>query len=60
MTCEQMRGLAAIARDLGDGDIRLTVWQNLLISGVPTTRSRSPKAAIEALGSPRRARSAPA
>ena len=30
----QMRGLAAIARELGDGDIRLTVWQNLLISGV--------------------------
>jgi ferredoxin-nitrite reductase len=34
MTVEQMRGLASIAHDLGDGDIRLTVWQNLLISGV--------------------------
>jgi ferredoxin-nitrite reductase len=34
LTVEQMRGLAAIARDLGDGDLRLTVWQNLLISGV--------------------------
>ena len=34
LTCEQMRGLAKIAQDLGDGDIRLTVWQNLLISGV--------------------------
>jgi ferredoxin-nitrite reductase len=34
MTCGQMRGLAKIARELGDGDIRLTVWQNLLISGV--------------------------
>src|SRR5260370_14655923 len=33
VTCEQMRGLAKIAQDLGDGDIRLTVWQNLLISG---------------------------
>src|SRR6201996_2316579 len=31
VTCEQMRGLAKIAKDLGDGDIRLTVWQNLLI-----------------------------
>src|SRR5450432_4006002 len=29
--CAQMRGLAKIAGDLGDGDIRLTVWQNLLI-----------------------------
>src|SRR5262249_32785013 len=28
LTCEQMRGLAEIARELGDGDIRLTVWQN--------------------------------
>src|SRR5262249_50840103 len=34
MTADQMRGLAQIARDLGDGDIRLTVWQNLIISGV--------------------------
>src|ERR1700716_1719661 len=34
VTCEQMRGLARIAHDLGDGDIRLTVWPNLLIPGV--------------------------
>src|SRR6476646_1193552 len=33
MTADQMRGLAQIVRDLGDGDIRLTVWQNLIISG---------------------------
>src|SRR5262249_49597070 len=38
MTAAQMRGLAAIARDYGDGDIRLTVWQNFLISGVPDAR----------------------
>jgi ferredoxin-nitrite reductase len=29
-----MRGLARIARELGDGDIRLTVWQNLILSGI--------------------------
>ena len=34
ITTDQMRGIAKIAHDLGDGDIRLTVWQNLLISGV--------------------------
>src|SRR5262249_13444728 len=34
LTCAQMRGLAKIARELGDGDIRLTVWQNLLLSGI--------------------------
>ena len=51
LTAEQMRGLADIARELGDGDIRLTVWQNLLISGVPDEQGRSAsKAAIEALG----------
>jgi ferredoxin-nitrite reductase len=50
VTAEQMRGLATIARDLGDGDIRLTVWQNLLISGVPSEKLKLAEAAIEALG----------
>ncbi|HKV13583.1 MAG TPA: NirA family protein [Reyranella sp.] len=30
----QMQALADAARDLGDGDLRLTVWQNLLVSGI--------------------------
>jgi ferredoxin-nitrite reductase len=46
----QMRGLAKIAQDLGDGDIRLTVWQNLLISGVPDDKIARAEAAIAALG----------
>jgi ferredoxin-nitrite reductase len=50
LTAAQMRGLAAIARDVGDGDIRLTVWQNLLISGVPDDKVKHAEAAIEALG----------
>jgi ferredoxin-nitrite reductase len=50
ITCEQMRGLAKIARDLGDGELRLTVWQNLLISGVPDDRIALATAAIEAIG----------
>jgi ferredoxin-nitrite reductase len=49
LTGEQMRGLAKIARDLGDGDIRLTVWQNLLISGVTDANVPLAQAAIEAL-----------
>jgi len=49
-TCEQMRGLARIASDLGDGDIRLTVWQNLLISGVRDENVGLAVAAIEATG----------
>ena len=50
LTGDQMRGLAKIAQDLGDGDIRLTVWQNLIISGVPTDKVALAEAAIEALG----------
>ena len=30
----QMRAIADAARDLGDGHVRLTVWQNLLVSGI--------------------------
>ncbi len=46
----QIRGLAKISQDLGDGDIRLTVWQNLLISGVSDTNVPLATAAIEVLG----------
>jgi ferredoxin-nitrite reductase len=49
MTGEQMRGLAKIAGDIGDGDIRLTVWQNLLISGVRDENVALATAAIEKL-----------
>lgn len=50
LSVEQMRGLARIAADLGDGDIRLTVWQNLLISGVPDDKVALTEAAVAALG----------
>jgi ferredoxin-nitrite reductase len=50
LTCEQMRGLAKIAHDLGDGEIRLTVWQNLLLSGVRDENVALASAAIEQLG----------
>jgi len=50
LTVAQIRGLADVARDMGDGDIRLTVWQNLLISGVPSKKLKAAQAKIEALG----------
>jgi ferredoxin-nitrite reductase len=50
LTGDQMRGLARIAQDLGDGNIRLTVWQNLLISGVADEKIALATAAIDALG----------
>jgi len=50
ITAEQMRGIGKIAEKFGDGDIRLTVWQNLLISGVAEDRVAAAQAAIESIG----------
>ncbi len=50
MTAQQMRVVAAIAREAGDGDLRLTVWQNLLVSGVPDDRVEDVKAHLKAIG----------
>jgi ferredoxin-nitrite reductase len=50
MSAAQMRSIAAVSRQYGDGDIRLTVWQNFLISGVPDSEVAAACAAIEALG----------
>jgi ferredoxin-nitrite reductase len=47
---EQMRALAAIAREFGDGDIRLTVWQNLLLSGVARARAEDVEGRLQAIG----------
>jgi ferredoxin-nitrite reductase len=60
LTCDAMRALAAVARELGDGDIRLTVWQNLILSGVPEIRlpealKRIEEAGLSARPSPIRA-----
>lgn len=50
LTVPQMRVIAAIARQCGDGDIRLTVWQNLLISGVPDAKIEDALANLQAAG----------
>lgn len=50
MSADQARGLADVARDCGDGDVRLTVWQNLILSGVPDGRLAEAEARIAALG----------
>jgi ferredoxin-nitrite reductase len=60
LTADQMRGIAKVAHDYGDGDIRLTVWQNLLISGVPQARLAEAKPPLRRHRSrPKRPRSAP-
>ena len=50
ISSSQMRKLAQIAQEMGDGDIRLTVWQNLLISGVPEARIAAVEAALADAG----------
>lgn len=49
LTHEQLSGLARIARRFGDGDLRLTVWQNLLLSGIPFSRTAEVRAELEEL-----------
>ena len=50
LTVAQMRGLAGVAKHRGDGDIRLTVWQNLLLSGIDATGVDALKREIEGSG----------
>ncbi|QDV35730.1 NirA family protein [Tautonia plasticadhaerens] len=50
MTTGQMRGLAEVAERFGSGTIRLTVWQNLLISDIAEADHPEVKAAIQAIG----------
>ena len=45
-----LRGLAAIAERCGSGTLRLTVWQNLLISDIPDAQLDAALEAIAALG----------
>jgi ferredoxin-nitrite reductase len=50
MTSDQMRALAATARQCGDGDIRLTVWQNLLLSGIVDAKAENAIGRVAAAG----------
>lgn len=45
---KQMRALADAADQFGSGDLRLTVWQNLLVPNIPSERIDEALAAIRA------------
>ena len=47
---DRLRGLADIANRFGSGTLRLTVWQNLLISDVPDDKLDAAREALTALG----------
>jgi ferredoxin-nitrite reductase len=46
----KMRALAKIAQECGDGQIRLTVWQNFIFSGVPDDKVAEVESRVAALG----------
>lgn len=50
LTSSQMVGLAEIADSYGSGEIRLTVWQNLLITNIQDDSIAAVQREIEALG----------
>jgi ferredoxin-nitrite reductase len=50
LQADQMRALADIADRYGSGTIRLTVWQNVIISDIADDNLEPVKAAIEAAG----------
>jgi len=50
MTSDQARGLSEIARKYGTGQMRLTVWQNLLIPDIKDKDVKTVKAKIRKLG----------
>ena len=47
---DQMRALADVAERFGTGELRLSVWQNLLIPNVPSERIEEALALIRAAG----------
>jgi ferredoxin-nitrite reductase len=47
---EHMLALATISESYGTGELRLTVWQNLILPNIPAAQLESAKAAILAAG----------
>jgi ferredoxin-nitrite reductase len=50
LTADRLRGLADIANRFGSGTLRLTVWQNLIVSDIAEADLPAALAAIAALG----------
>ena len=50
MTVAQMRGLAKIAEGFGSGTLRLTPWQNIIISDIPEASREAVDLAMREIG----------
>ena len=52
MTAAQLKAVAGLAKDYGNGQLRTTVMQNLIVVNVPTARAAELARQLEALGLP--------
>jgi ferredoxin-nitrite reductase len=50
LPAQQMRALATIADKFGSGDLRLTVWQNVIVPNIPAERVGEAQKALHAAG----------
>ena len=50
LSTDQMRAVAEVSRRYGDGDLRLTVWQNILVSGVKDADVEAVRGAVVEAG----------
>jgi len=50
LSAAQVHGLAAIAMQFGSGTVRLTVWQNLMLSDISDAKLPGARKAIEEIG----------
>lgn len=50
LTSHQLSSIANIAESYGNGEIRLTVWQNLIIPNIPTAFVESARNALRRIG----------
>ncbi|HKO18351.1 MAG TPA: NirA family protein, partial [Acidobacteriaceae bacterium] len=50
LSVDQMRAVANVADEFGSGDLRLTVWQNVIIPNIPADRVADAQQALLAAG----------
>ncbi|CAM3861426.1 Ferredoxin-nitrite reductase [Pseudomonas reidholzensis] len=50
LTPAMLRGVARVARELGDGQLRLSPWQSLVLSNIDPARAGAAQAELRALG----------
>lgn len=50
LSAAQLRGVGALSRELGDGSLRMTPWQSVLLPNVATARAERMRAGLTHLG----------